>query len=180
MYAMNNNNRLPPHPAYVPGGNYWHWALQRDYLGGPDPTQVWVCPAAPYGYWSWPADFGQTPPLPWQYPWGGWVVPPLSCYPAIAKTYAINGYLLNGHIVRHDVNLNDMINPNRTFLHSCCGGYCAQKTELWELGIFFETDRGYAHRTGANFIFLDQHAEFLHDDDIPETWEDPTFWRGTQ
>ncbi len=180
MYAMDNNNRLPPQPNYGPlGSEYWWKILHRDYLGGGKPSKVWTCPAATVGYWSW-SGF-ESAPLPWQYQWGGWVVPPSYCLPSTAKTYGINNYLFWGQAVRHDIKLTEMINPSKTFVLVGSNGptWMEKKFELSDIGLFFGSDRGYEHRTGTTFVFLDQHARFLSDEDIPETWEDPTFWWGT-
>ena len=46
MYAMENNDRLPTQPNYVPwypALDYWWMLLQRDYLGGGKPSRIWTC-----------------------------------------------------------------------------------------------------------------------------------------
>ena len=180
LYAMDNKDRLPPQPGYGPrGSEYWWMLIERDYLNN-SPGPLWTCPAATVGYWSWPE--WEQAPLPWQWPWGGWVTPPSHCEPATAKTYGINVRLFWGMEIRRDVNLADMVDPTSTFLHVDSQGatWIDEKFELSDLGLFFGSDRAYAHITGTTFVFLDQHAEFLHDDDIPETWEDPLFWWGTR
>ena len=178
MYLEDNRELYPPYDENYGGTDAWLRVLQKNYLGNKDVSRAWQCQSARVGYWWW---YGLEPEPDQRLcnPWPWWYVNPRSTCSGVAATYGLNAFISPSYYDSGYIKRTEIVSPTRVF--TLVGAHAsftiATKSQIHD-GDYFGV-QAYEHYTGTTFLFADQHAEFLHDKDIPNSrYIDYNFWTG--